>query len=239
MLLLLWFLPFSLFLVLGSAAPSSSSLSTSSSSISISSPSSHTSSAHRFLPTHHPHVQPSSPPHSIQIISRPTLPTPRTRFTGRPHPTGTTNHQGSQSNSGQKPIAIAFEVLAGLVGVAILIALLRCCYNYRRTPGRDRIAEILHRHQLQRELEEIERNPAVLRRPSLREPAPPYFPRPPSYDDLIPSPLSRGTAPSRTEYAPLATYSPPPSPPMSQRSLPASGVTAHHSTGLGQNLPSG
>lgn len=227
-----------------SAAPSSSSsslsaLSSTSSSFTLPA-SSHrflASTSHRPFITNRPHSVPTGGHHqSVEIISRPTLPTPHSRPITHPRPTGIF-HTPTPANSNQSTIAIVFEVLGGLVGLAILYSFFRCCNNYRNTPRRDRIADVLQRHQLQRELEEIERNPAILRRPSLREPAPPYFPRPPSYDDLAPS-LMR-TAPPRTEYAPLVTYSPPPSPPMSQRPLPSSEPTAHRPAEFTPSLPSG
>jgi hypothetical protein len=99
--------------------------------------------------------------------------------------------QDSQQ-SGQKPIFVVFEVLGGLLALGLLLGLGRCCYQYRKAPKRDRIAEVLNRHNLQRELEELERNPQILRRLSLREPAPPYYPAPPSYE-VTSSPIIAGT----------------------------------------------
>ncbi|KAH9482790.1 hypothetical protein JR316_0004890 [Psilocybe cubensis] len=134
-----------------------------------------------------------------------------------------------------KPILIAFEVIGGLALAGVLLSLIRCYYNYKRTPHRDRIADILQRHHLQRELEELERNPHLLRRPSLREPAPPYFPRPPSYDDLT----SGGPLASRGVYSAVGTHSPPPSPPMSQIVLPVSTVAVRTPPNLIPPAPSG
>ncbi|PPQ65569.1 hypothetical protein CVT26_000518 [Gymnopilus dilepis] len=187
-------------------------------------------------PITHPHL-PTTTHRSVQIISRPTLPTnavvPIPVHTHRPPPPPLPPPQ-----SNQKPISIAFEVLGGLFGSLILVGLVRCCYNYRKTPSRDRIADILQRHNLQRELEELERNPAVLRRPSLREPAPPYFPRPPSYEDFNPpQPVRSNPGPA---YSAVATSSPPPSPPpMSQRDLPGAPVTVRPHPDLIPQIPSG
>lgn len=148
-----------------------------------------------------------------------------------PRPTG-------RFQTNQRPLNIAFEVLGGILAAGMLLGFLRCCYNYRKTPRRDRIADILHRHHLQRELEELERNPAALRRPSLREPAPPYFPRPPSYEHM--NSTHQGTAPHRVDYSAVPTYSPPPSPPMSQRiPLPTHAVTARPLPDLIPLMPSG
>ncbi|KAF8913773.1 hypothetical protein CPB84DRAFT_1757496 [Gymnopilus junonius] len=225
-----------LFLPIASALPSSTRTSSSASlSTPPHSPSNRPSSTH--LPITHPHLPPPTTRHSIQIISRPTQPTnpivPIPVHTHRPPPPPPSHSQQST----QKPISIAFEVLGGLFASLIIIGLIRCCYNYKKTPGRDRIADILHRHNLQRELEELERNPAVLRRPSLREPAPPYFPRPPSYEDMNPPQPVRST-PGST-YSAVATSSPPPSPPMSQRDLPGAIVTVRPHHDLIPQIPSG
>lgn len=141
------------------------------------------------------------------------------------------------SQSGQKPISIVFEVLGGLFASALILGFIRCYHNYRKTPGRDRIADILQRHHLQRELEELERNPVLLRRhQSLREPAPPYFPRPPSYENpnqrtsMPPVTLGRGEdhpqPDNRSQYSAVSTHSPPSTPPMSERvPLPSPAAT--------------
>ncbi|KAF8974169.1 hypothetical protein BDZ97DRAFT_1911383 [Flammula alnicola] len=220
----LFFLFYVLQLVTAVPASSSSSHSSSSSSSSTS---------HRSSSIHIPHTLPSTRPNSILGTHAPVFPT-HTRIPPVPNnpvftnaPTHTRDpFQGPShaSQPSQKPISIVFEVLGGLFAVALLLGFLRCFHNYRKTPHRDRIADILQRHQLHRELEELERNPAALRRPSLREPAPPYFPRPPSYDAMNPSLpavsiLPRASAPPRTEYSAVNPYSPPPSPPMSERIL--------------------
>jgi hypothetical protein len=125
-----------------------------------------------------------------------------------------------------------FEVLGGVVAGLLLLSFLRCCNNYRKTPRRDRIADIVHRHNLQRELEELERNPRTLRRPSLPEPAPPYFPRPPSYDippasqDHTSSHFQRSErSVSPSVYSAVSTSSPPSTPPMSEVPLPSTAVS--------------
>ncbi|PPQ63430.1 hypothetical protein CVT24_004940 [Panaeolus cyanescens] len=160
------------------------------------------------------------------VIPPPPRPTHSQPPRPRPRPSGTNPpshvpHRDRDRNSrfAQKPIAIVFEVLAGLVGLAILITVLRCLYKYNRAPKRDRIAEVLSRHNLQRELEELERNPLALRRESLREPAPPYFPPPPAYTHQLPQPAS--LPPERPmEYTQLPTSTPPSSPPMQVNTLP-------------------
>ena len=192
------------------------------------------------------HVQSNSPAatHQITNIPHPTSPiftfTPGPVHTHTPVPNPTRapiKSSAAPSQSGQKPISIVFEVLGGLFASAFILGFIRCYHNYRKTPGRDRIADILQRHQLQRELEELERNPVLLpRHQSLREPAPPYFPRPPSYDNsnqrtsMPPVTLGRGEdhpqPDNRSQYSAVSTHSPPSSPPMSERvPLPSPAAT--------------
>jgi len=155
---------------------------------------------------HLPHEQPTSASiHSIQIITRPTftfatgtIPSPF--HTRPPH---SVLPQAQPQQSGQKPIFVVFEVLGGVLASGLLLGLLRCCYQYNKAPQRDRIAEVLNRHNLQRELEELERNPNILRRQSLREPAPPYFPAPPSYEIITSPPITTGA--HRTGYTGVDT----------------------------------
>ncbi|KAF8812312.1 hypothetical protein BYT27DRAFT_7132765 [Phlegmacium glaucopus] len=163
---------------------------------------SHKTSSHMSASTiHPPQIRPTRiSSHSIQIITRPTFvsrtfpavvpgePVHTRPPDQPPGPLGNSNRR--HARPGQKPIFIVFEVLGGLVASILLLGLLRCCYQYNKAPKRDRIAEVLNRHHLQRELEELERNPHILRRPSLREPAPPYFPAPPSYDIITSTPTT-------------------------------------------------
>jgi hypothetical protein len=89
--------------------------------------------------------------------------------------------RGSRRHLSHSSVIVICAVLGGIFGVGFLLCLIRFLHNYRKTPPRDRITGVVSRYQLQRELEELERNPFSLRRASLREPAPPYFPRPPPY----------------------------------------------------------
>ncbi|KAI0353028.1 hypothetical protein OH77DRAFT_653396 [Trametes cingulata] len=110
-----------------------------------------------------------STPHSIFIPptahhSRPHpswSPSPGVPFTHHfppsPPPTPPPHHSSPPSQNGQPPIAIAFEVLGGIIALGILAGLARCYIVWRRTPPRDRIAALVHRHQLEREMEEQER----------------------------------------------------------------------------------
>jgi len=123
------------------------------------------------IPTYnpvHPHSAPSPSP--APIVPSPDI-----------------SSQSSSSTSGshsQSPAAIAFEVLGGLAGFALVLGFLRCLYSYKKTPNRDRVAAFVNRHRLEREMEELERN-NTFRGRSYRftpPPPPPYYPKPPSYD---------------------------------------------------------
>jgi hypothetical protein len=215
--------------VRAAAAPTSTTSSTSSthnSTLTATSTTSHKTHSTR-IPTHIPVGPPVPLPHT-PVISRPGVSITHTHSVDPAIPVHTRVPFQNPPQSGQKPISIVFEVLGGLAASALLFGFIRCFRSYRKIPARDRIAEIVQRHQLQRELEELERNPGRLRRhPSLPEPAPPYFPRPPSYDHLLPSMPPVSIAPrhhhpgvdNRAHYTPVATHSPPSTPPMSERIL--------------------
>ncbi|KAF9478177.1 hypothetical protein BDN70DRAFT_933631 [Pholiota conissans] len=233
------------FLLLTAAAPTSTTSTASSSSTthrptSASSATNASSASHKTSPTHIPHVVSVSPAQQSAVIPRPGSTPTHSRTFNPDAPAHTRNPfqnpHVKPSRSGQKPISIVFEVLGGVAASALLLGFIRCFHNYRKTPARDRIADILHRHQLQRELEELGRNPHILRRHhSIRDPAPPYFPRPPSYENVLPSmpPVSIASSrdhhlqdDDRAHYIPVATNSPPSSPPMSERILlPTPAVT--------------
>lgn len=83
-------------------------------------------------------------------------------------------------------VALVFACLGGVALVLILLAFMRCLYVWRRTPSRDRIAGLLNRHHLEREMEGREREELARRvqqrtRPTWRPPPPPYQPAP-AYD---------------------------------------------------------
>ena len=153
------------------------------------------------LTIHHP------PPHQV-------TPTQLTFTPSSPVPTPRQSSPATGRRRRTNPIAIFLAVFGGLVGFGLFLGLTRCIYNYSKTPPRDRISGVLNRYHLQRELEEIERNPFALRRPSPREPAPPYIPKPPSYTER-PSESSPRPGP---EYAEIHIGSPPTSPITSRRS---------------------
>ena len=89
------------------------------------------------------------------------------------------------------PVAFAFAVLAGVAGVFIVLALVRCGWSWRRTPARDRIETVVDRHTLEREMAEIERRDLarrvrVARR--LTPPPPPPYQHAPDYDAAVEGP---------------------------------------------------
>lgn len=151
--------------------------------------------SHSIKITHLPKTEPTRIPKIItrpQIVTHPSFPT---RSIPPIIPVQTQTPHTPSSHSGQKPIFVVFAVLGGVLVSGLLLGLVRCCYQYKKAPGRDRIAEILNRHNLQREMEELERNPRMLRRPSLREPAPPYYPAPPSYEIVTSTPDYTSSSP--------------------------------------------
>ncbi|KAK7054164.1 hypothetical protein R3P38DRAFT_3171727 [Favolaschia claudopus] len=177
--------------------------------------STHTSTSNTRSATHKPTAASAgrNPPHTTgpgQITARPGS-TSTHSFVLNPGPTPSHFHRPPPSdphrnnNNNPSATALVFEILGALAGVAFFFGVARCIYSYRRTPSHDRITSILHRHQLQREMEELERNPPQ-RQSSLREPPPPpYIAPPPSYPVDEHTPLSNRDS--------SGSYDEPPSPP--------------------------
>ncbi|KAJ7241926.1 hypothetical protein B0H12DRAFT_855321 [Mycena haematopus] len=122
--------------------------------------------------------------HAVVPTSRPPLPSGG-QVTLRPNPTRSfpgpvPSRHDPHPQQHNSEVTLVFEILGALAGVIFFLSIARCLYSYNRTPRHDRITSIIHRHQLQREMEELERHPPE-RRPSLVEPPPPYIPPPPSY----------------------------------------------------------
>ncbi|KAJ7068570.1 hypothetical protein C8F01DRAFT_1118585 [Mycena amicta] len=117
-----------------------------------------------------------------------TVPVP-TR-TGAPTPSFTHFHPHPAGQHHQSIAVLIFEIVGVLAGVLVMLGIIRCLFIYHRTPQHDRVTAILHRHQLQREMEELERNPPQRDRNSVLEPPPPPYLRPPDYEDES-TPLSR------------------------------------------------
>lgn len=149
--------------------------------------------------THRP--SDTSTSHSLLILPTSHHPLPHSTWTQSHtrsiphHPRPTTPLAAPQSSSppsrGQSGVAIAFEVLGGALALILLITLGRCYYSYRKTPPRDRIGALLSRHQLEREIEEMERDRVERVRAALeayrwRPPPPPYQPAP-AYETVMTS----------------------------------------------------
>lgn len=150
--------------------------------------------------THRPHFSTSRPAvHLSHSMPRPTsLPSPDTpaHLPIPPHPNPPDmGHHPSSKNTKISPVAIAFEILGGIIGLFILYTAGRCFWSWKRTPSHDRIEEVLNRHYVQREMEEREREDMERRLAHLRSvsgspialPPPPYQ-HAPSYEDIVNTP---------------------------------------------------
>ncbi|KAF7352529.1 hypothetical protein MVEN_01217900 [Mycena venus] len=136
--------------------------------------------------TKHHVVTPTAQPHTGGQITHGSIPTTRSFVPG---PAPSHFHPRPPPQHHQSEATLVFEILGALAGVIFFLSVVRCIYSYNRTPSHDRITSILHRHQLQREMEELERNPPDHRR-SLVEPPPPPYIAPPAYPDDESTPLS-------------------------------------------------
>ncbi|KAJ7639113.1 hypothetical protein FB45DRAFT_1023855 [Roridomyces roridus] len=147
---------------------------------------------HRPIPgtnTRKPVRRPTSTKKQPFATNRPISSTPRPHWVPPPQPPASATPFVGRHAQGpnESAAAIVFEVLGALAGILLFLGLMRCVYNYHRTPHRDRIAVIMHRHQLQREMDELARNPPERRRASM-EPPPPAYIAPPVYLDVAPHP---------------------------------------------------
>lgn len=143
---------------------------------------SHSTTLHRFPPTTRSPLAHQTQPTTVHVP----IP-PDATVSDRPH-----------HHNHELPIHIFFEVLGGLLGLAVVVGCSRCCYIYGVTPKRDRIVAILERHQLDRELAEMDRTSHPLRRELT--PLPVYFPPPPTYEN--------GTPPALDLHSPTRSTSP-------------------------------
>ncbi|KAH9899663.1 hypothetical protein C8Q73DRAFT_787527 [Cubamyces lactineus] len=144
-----------------------------------------------ILPTPHSHPHPTwsyTPGHPIPITHH---------WQPSPPPTNIP-HANSSSDKAQPPVAIAFEVLGGIIALLVVAGLARCYISYLRAPRRDRIASVVDRHQLEREMaerqqEELEGLRRVLEARRWHPPPPPYQ-RAPDYEEVVrsDSPASLG-----------------------------------------------
>ncbi|TFK55581.1 hypothetical protein OE88DRAFT_1651955 [Heliocybe sulcata] len=72
---------------------------------------------------------------------------------------------------------IVGAALGSLASIIVLASFARCLYTWRKQPDRDRIAEVVDRYQVQREMEEMAREDLEALRESVRRaPSPPPLP---------------------------------------------------------------
>lgn len=138
-----------------------------------------------------PHVTTNRPHTQSVFVGTRSFPhdRPPPATTRPPSPPPAAQQNSTNQPSRQPVVAIVFEVIAGVAGIFILISISRCIYSWKRTPSRDRIAGLLSRHQLDREMaelerEQMERRRRQWRRNSVQGPPPPPYQRAPSYETL-------------------------------------------------------
>ena len=123
------------------------------------------------LGTHGPHISSHTSPFS---------------FSHHPQPTSTTPSSSTQhSHHRIRTMTILGIVFGGLAGFVLVLSVARCWWSWRKTPSRDRIASLMHRYNLEREMEQATVEP--LRARVRRPPPPPYRHPPPGYDSVMPS----------------------------------------------------
>ncbi|EJF62400.1 hypothetical protein DICSQDRAFT_135993 [Dichomitus squalens LYAD-421 SS1] len=95
----------------------------------------------------------------------------------------------NSNGHGQSAVAIAFEVIAGVVGLVVVLALARFLYAYKRTPPLDRVSVYVNRHNLEREMEEMERDRMATFARALESfrwrPPPPPYQHAPAYETVV------------------------------------------------------
>ncbi|THH11559.1 hypothetical protein EW145_g581 [Phellinidium pouzarii] len=90
--------------------------------------------------------------------------------------------QRSAHHRSQSAVAIVFEALGGFAGLLIVLGCGHCLYHYHRTPRYDGVSAAIDRHNLDRELAEMEEALPVSRA-SYVLPPPPYQGAP-KYEDV-------------------------------------------------------
>jgi hypothetical protein len=115
----------------------------------------------------------------------PTLSTPFVLTWHPPPPTPSSSLRHVHSHHHLQTTAIVGIVIGAAVGLVLILSVGRCWWSWRKTPSRDRIAALMHRYNLEREMEDAVVRPlsARVRRP----PPPPYRPPPPGYECVLPS----------------------------------------------------
>jgi hypothetical protein len=139
------------------------------------------------------HTKPKTTSHSVAThrphVSTPLLHHPRPPFNPSPASTPSPSpiHHYPLTHH-HKTIVIIALALAGLIVLGVLMCIARCMWSWHKTPRRDRIAGLMNRYNLEREMEEaaVEPRRARVRKP----PPPPYFPPPPEYAHMMSGPSS-------------------------------------------------
>ncbi|KAH8113438.1 hypothetical protein DFH11DRAFT_1602048 [Phellopilus nigrolimitatus] len=168
------------------AVENTGSSSGASSSIAFTSTPSHTTSAHKPLTSGSAHSQTGVVGHSHTIsFSFSFHPHTHPAPTSSPTSSRTPDSDSASNPRGHQSItAIVFEVVGGILGLALLVGCGCCLHKYHRTPRQDRIAALVDRHMLERELAEME-EARQERRVSLVCPPPPPYQRAPDYEEAV------------------------------------------------------
>ncbi|KIM91169.1 hypothetical protein PILCRDRAFT_166561 [Piloderma croceum F 1598] len=127
--------------------------------------------------------------HSISRgTHRPQLPTGSTSFTytwHHPSPSPSPTPHVQSHHHHLQITSIVGIVLGAAAGLVLILSVGRCWWSWRKTPSRDRIEALMHRYNLEREMEDAVVRP--LRARVRRPPPPPYRPPPPGYECALPS----------------------------------------------------
>jgi hypothetical protein len=164
--------------------------------------------------THRPTKGNTHPPQPIFPTWHPNTQIPPSTETQFPHEHPRPTVSSSSFSRHPPAVAVAFEVIGGLLGLLVLFGVIRCLVSYGRTPDHDRVAAFIDRHRIQREMEELEgqQYQSFMRRSSMNGPAPPpYLPRPPSYHGHHDE--ASASTPLNSSYNLHSDGSPPSSPP--------------------------
>lgn len=136
---------------------------------------------HTTLPeTHGPHVS-THTVSPLPISNNPSTQSPVTPASSSPQ------EESSQTHHPITASTIVGIVFGGLAGLVLVLSVGRCWWSWRKTPSRDRIESLMHRYDLDREMEQARVEP--LREIARRLPPPPYRPPPPGYEHVVPSSL--------------------------------------------------
>jgi len=129
--------------------------------------------SHTTSRSHRPHLS----AHSSSVTTR------HTWMTLPPSPTSSSPLRQLHPQQQTQASTIAGIIFGTLAGLVLMLSVGRCWWSWRHTPSRDRIATLMHRYNLEREMEDALVQPFMAR--VRRPPPPPYRPRPPGYDSAF------------------------------------------------------